>query len=212
MRPPSSKQWREARHPGGKSTYNQGVCLCSGSHANNEISNKTSDSCCPLSNRCESSVLLQHYSTLLFNKPYHYLTQAFSLVLESVDLCLFLFIPRSTLSFYTAAYSLGCNQSNSALLLQWLTLLSLSMHFFSTIVISVLVALSAAANTQDLVSQIPACAKTCLNNAAKNAGCDVSDIKCQCEKLIQMTGDARPCISSGCSVDDTSSMLHLTRN
>ncbi|KAK7991671.1 hypothetical protein PG996_013310 [Apiospora saccharicola] len=80
---------------------------------------------------------------------------------------------------------------------------------FKTILISAFVALAAAESIQDLVAQIPACTKNCLNDASKQIGCDSSDNKCQCGKIDDLTKNATPCII-GCQNDDMSKTLELS--
>ncbi|KAK8085361.1 hypothetical protein PG997_006632 [Apiospora hydei] len=78
---------------------------------------------------------------------------------------------------------------------------------FKTIVLSAFVALAAAESIQELVAQIPACTKKCLDDASKQIGCDASDNKCQCGKLDDLTAKATPCIIA-CTDDDMSSMFY----
>lgn len=79
------------------------------------------------------------------------------------------------------------------------------MRFFTTAVLSALVAVSAAATIPELTAQIPSCAQKCLGAAAKEVGCDAANVTCQCGKLLEMTDKSRGCITSGCSFDDVTS-------
>ncbi|KAK8069844.1 hypothetical protein PG994_006460 [Apiospora phragmitis] len=80
---------------------------------------------------------------------------------------------------------------------------------FKTIVLSAFVALAAAETIQELVAQIPACTKKCLDDASKQIGCDTTDNKCQCGKLDDLTSKATPCIIA-CTNDDMSKTIELS--
>ncbi|KAK8045407.1 hypothetical protein PG993_005431 [Apiospora rasikravindrae] len=80
---------------------------------------------------------------------------------------------------------------------------------FKTIVLSAFVALAAAESIQELVAQIPACTKKCLDDASKQIGCDASDNKCQCGKLDDLTAKSTPCIIA-CTDDDMSKTIELS--
>ncbi|KAI0528310.1 hypothetical protein F5B22DRAFT_584566 [Xylaria bambusicola] len=81
---------------------------------------------------------------------------------------------------------------------------------FKTIALSLFVAVVAAESVDQLVKQIPSCATTCLNDAAKKAGCAVDDYKCQCDKILDITTDAIPCVSGACSGDDLTKTSQVT--
>ncbi|KAL8308116.1 hypothetical protein RB593_006441 [Gaeumannomyces tritici] len=83
------------------------------------------------------------------------------------------------------------------------------MRFFTTLVLSALVAVSSAATIAELAAQVPSCAMKCLVTAAKEVGCDAADYKCQCGKLIDMTSKATGCITSGCTLDDVAKITTL---
>ncbi|KAK6845864.1 hypothetical protein PG990_007681 [Apiospora arundinis] len=80
---------------------------------------------------------------------------------------------------------------------------------FKTIVLSAFVALAAAETIQELVAQIPACTKKCLDDASQKIGCASTDNKCQCGKIDDLTKNATPCII-GCQSDDMSKTLELS--
>ncbi|KAL8376104.1 hypothetical protein RB595_007291 [Gaeumannomyces hyphopodioides] len=83
------------------------------------------------------------------------------------------------------------------------------MRFFTTAILSALVAVSAAATIAELTAQVPSCAQKCLATAAKEVGCGAADTKCQCGKLVDMTDKATGCITSGCSFDDVTKTAGL---
>ncbi|WYZ41282.1 hypothetical protein EsH8_V_000177 [Colletotrichum jinshuiense] len=79
-----------------------------------------------------------------------------------------------------------------------------------TVVTSFLIALVAADAVSDLVAQIPTCAETCIQEAAKSINCDVSDFSCVCAKLATITSTVVQCIStSSCSATDQAKVLQL---
>lgn len=84
------------------------------------------------------------------------------------------------------------------------------MQFFNTITLTTatLIGLAAAAASSDvssLVSQIPSCADTCLDQGAAAASCGTTDYACQCEHQDTIASNATTCLVSSCSVSDISS-------
>ncbi|KAI0427604.1 hypothetical protein F5Y09DRAFT_315713 [Xylaria sp. FL1042] len=73
---------------------------------------------------------------------------------------------------------------------------------FKTVVLSLFVALAAADSLDDLAAQIPSCAKTCIDDGAKKAGCASTDYTCECSNITSITANAFSCVSSSCSADD----------
>ncbi|KAK8098067.1 uncharacterized protein PG998_013553 [Apiospora kogelbergensis] len=80
---------------------------------------------------------------------------------------------------------------------------------FKAVVLSAFVALAAAETIQELVAQIPACTKQCLDDASKKINCATTDNKCQCGKIDDLTKAATPCII-GCENDDMSKTLEIS--
>ncbi len=74
-----------------------------------------------------------------------------------------------------------------------------------TLVVSLFVALAAADSLDDIAAQFPSCAKTCLEDGSKQAGCATTDYSCQCSKVNEITTNSLQCITAGCSTDDITS-------
>ncbi|KAI0967396.1 hypothetical protein F4678DRAFT_252186 [Xylaria arbuscula] len=81
---------------------------------------------------------------------------------------------------------------------------------FKTVAISLFATLVAAESIDQLAADIPSCAKTCIDNSAKQAGCDTTDYTCQCTNLTDITSNSLQCISSGCSTDDLTKTSEAT--
>ncbi|KAK5660180.1 hypothetical protein OQA88_13650 [Cercophora sp. LCS_1] len=65
----------------------------------------------------------------------------------------------------------------------------------------VLAALVALVSAQDL-SSIPACAKTCIDDAVKSAtSCGATDVSCICASLDAVTQAATGCVLGACGID-----------
>ncbi|KAI8944134.1 hypothetical protein F4801DRAFT_247032 [Xylaria longipes] len=73
---------------------------------------------------------------------------------------------------------------------------------FKTVGISLFAVLAAAGHMGDLVSQMPACARKCLDEDSKKAGCAIDDHRCQCTKIPGIADGSAPCISTGCGSED----------
>lgn len=73
---------------------------------------------------------------------------------------------------------------------------------FKTLAIALFAAAVSADSLQELISQIPSCAKPCLDDASTKIGCSTTDNKCQCSKIDDLTTQAIGCVSSSCSADD----------
>lgn len=74
----------------------------------------------------------------------------------------------------------------------------------STLLLAVLagagaVSAQSAGDIGDLVSQVPACALSCILQAATAADCGVADYKCQCAHRTQIQTSVDPCLRKGCS-------------
>ncbi|KAI0446156.1 hypothetical protein F4803DRAFT_547404 [Xylaria telfairii] len=74
--------------------------------------------------------------------------------------------------------------------------------WFKTVVLSLYVALAAASCMDDLVSQMPSCARRCLDDDFKMARCDINDHSCHCTKIHGITNGSASCISTACSSDE----------
>ncbi|KAB2568890.1 putative extracellular membrane-like protein [Lasiodiplodia theobromae] len=72
------------------------------------------------------------------------------------------------------------------------------MKFLTAIAMTVMVS-SAAAYTQ---ADIPACAKPCADDAAKQVGCAADDVKCICSKKDDVRTAATSCVLDNCSSED----------
>ncbi|KAI5852041.1 hypothetical protein GGS23DRAFT_542619 [Durotheca rogersii] len=81
---------------------------------------------------------------------------------------------------------------------------------FKTLALTLFLAAAAAESVQELVAQIPACAKTCLDNASTEVGCAVSDNKCQCGKANDLTQASLICVSTSCTSDELSDTTELS--
>ena len=90
---------------------------------------------------------------------------------------------------------------------------------FRTALLSVFVAAAAAQNATDtseslpdLVEQLPQCAMSCFQSAAKDINCAVTDFACLCgSKKQDFVNKITPCVAigAGCSSDDLNSMRAL---
>ncbi|KAI0466706.1 hypothetical protein F4859DRAFT_518760 [Xylaria cf. heliscus] len=81
---------------------------------------------------------------------------------------------------------------------------------FKIVVLPLFVALAAASRMDDLVSQMPSCARKCLDEDSKNAGCDIDDYRCQCTKIQEINNSSTSCISTSCSSDDQNKATQIT--
>ncbi|KAI1355111.1 hypothetical protein F5Y01DRAFT_197320 [Xylaria sp. FL0043] len=70
------------------------------------------------------------------------------------------------------------------------------------VALSLFVALASADSLADLAAQIPSCAKSCIDDGAKQAGCASGDYNCECTNLTAITTNSITCISSNCSSDE----------
>ncbi|KAI1756292.1 hypothetical protein F4782DRAFT_485586 [Xylaria castorea] len=70
------------------------------------------------------------------------------------------------------------------------------------LVLSLFAVLTAASRIDDLLSQMPACARKCFDEDSKKAGCATDDHRCQCTKIYSITDGSAPCISTGCNSED----------
>lgn len=73
---------------------------------------------------------------------------------------------------------------------------------------------STGSNTTDLltmVSELPTCALSCLEDAATDINCTAPDLKCLCSKSSELVAAIGPCLllSSDCSSNDTNSTFFL---
>lgn len=75
---------------------------------------------------------------------------------------------------------------------------------FKTLALALLASAAAADSVQELVSELPACAKKCLDDASAQIGCSATDVKCQCGKFTDLTDAAIGCLSLTCSSDELS--------
>ncbi|KAF3058119.1 putative cfem domain-containing protein [Daldinia childiae] len=73
---------------------------------------------------------------------------------------------------------------------------------FKTLAIALFAAAVTAESLQELISQIPSCAKPCLDSASTKVGCSTTDNKCQCSKIDDLTKEAITCVSTSCSADE----------
>ncbi|KAI2618106.1 hypothetical protein GGR54DRAFT_184933 [Hypoxylon sp. NC1633] len=73
---------------------------------------------------------------------------------------------------------------------------------FKTFAFALFATAVAAQSLQQLISEIPPCAKPCLDSASTKVGCSTVDNKCQCSKFDDLTKEAITCVSTSCSVDD----------
>ncbi|KAI6080507.1 hypothetical protein F4821DRAFT_58425 [Hypoxylon rubiginosum] len=81
---------------------------------------------------------------------------------------------------------------------------------FKTLAVAFFAAAVAADSVSDLVSQIPSCAKTCLDNASTAIGCSTTDTSCQCSKFDDLTKEGITCVSTSCTTDDLTKTTKLS--
>ncbi|KAI0206704.1 hypothetical protein F4808DRAFT_454622 [Astrocystis sublimbata] len=82
------------------------------------------------------------------------------------------------------------------------------MHF-NVILVSLFTVLATACR-KNLVSQLPECARSCLAEKARNAQCDMYNLKCQCTSPPGSTDRYAPCVRAGCSKDDLEKTSKVT--
>ncbi|TPX06729.1 uncharacterized protein E0L32_002225 [Thyridium curvatum] len=85
----------------------------------------------------------------------------------------------------------------------------------STLLLAVLagagaVSAQSAGDIGDLVSQVPACALSCILQAATAADCGVADYKCQCAHRTQIQTSVDPCLRKGCSDAQVKQVTDIT--
>ncbi|KAI0412269.1 hypothetical protein F5X98DRAFT_382831 [Xylaria grammica] len=66
---------------------------------------------------------------------------------------------------------------------------------FKAAAFSLFLTLATTQSIGDLASQIPPCPKKCLDNGAKEAGCNISDYTCQCVEADQVLESALQCVT-----------------
>ncbi|RYP74126.1 hypothetical protein DL771_003184 [Monosporascus sp. 5C6A] len=71
-----------------------------------------------------------------------------------------------------------------------------------TVAFSLFASLAAAQSVQELLEQIPSCARPCLANASRTIGCAVDDNACQCRNADELTSEAIFCVSTDCAPQD----------
>ncbi|KAM0809183.1 hypothetical protein AB5N19_09526 [Seiridium cardinale] len=81
---------------------------------------------------------------------------------------------------------------------------------FKNLAFSLLVAVAAADSVDQLVTQIPSCALTCLISGSSKVGCAVTDYACQCNNASALQDDVTPCVSSSCSASDAATALTVS--
>ncbi|KAI2467432.1 hypothetical protein F4781DRAFT_312116 [Annulohypoxylon bovei var. microspora] len=82
---------------------------------------------------------------------------------------------------------------------------------FTALALALFAAASVSAqSTQELISQIPSCAKPCLDDASTKIGCSTTDTTCQCGKIDDLTTQAIGCVSTSCSADDLTETTKLS--
>ncbi|KAI1496343.1 hypothetical protein F5X99DRAFT_75620 [Biscogniauxia marginata] len=73
---------------------------------------------------------------------------------------------------------------------------------FKAVALALLVTAVSADSVEELLTQIPSCAKSCLDNASTSIGCGTTDTWCQCDKKTDLTKAAIVCVQGACSSDD----------
>jgi len=87
------------------------------------------------------------------------------------------------------------------------------MKFSYAAVAAVMASVAYSQSLSDLIGQLPSCALTCLATASTAGGCGLTDYACQCGPArAGITKSAAPCIASGCSADDATSMCLPSRS
>ncbi|KAI1778527.1 hypothetical protein F4818DRAFT_406377 [Hypoxylon cercidicola] len=81
---------------------------------------------------------------------------------------------------------------------------------FKTLAVALFATAAAAQSLPQLISQIPSCAKPCLDNASTAIGCSNTDANCQCSKFDDLTKEAITCVSTSCSTDDLTKTTKLS--
>ncbi|KAI0896675.1 hypothetical protein F4806DRAFT_436334 [Annulohypoxylon nitens] len=81
---------------------------------------------------------------------------------------------------------------------------------FTTLALALFAAAVSAQSTEQLISQIPSCAKPCLDDASTKIGCSTTDTSCQCSKIDDLTTQAIGCVSTSCSADDLTQTTKLS--
>ncbi|KAI1395586.1 hypothetical protein F4819DRAFT_181127 [Hypoxylon fuscum] len=81
---------------------------------------------------------------------------------------------------------------------------------FKTLAIAFFAAAAAAESLQELIAEIPSCAKPCLDDASTKIGCSTTDNSCQCSKIDDLTKEAITCVSTSCNSDDLTKTTKLS--
>ncbi|KAL5353123.1 hypothetical protein ACLOAV_001154 [Pseudogymnoascus australis] len=84
---------------------------------------------------------------------------------------------------------------------------------FSLTLVAAVAAVTSSVAAQDIagiVSQIPSCALTCIATAAMGQSCEITNYKCQCEKMSAIQAAATPCVTTKCTQEDALKVLSLT--
>ncbi|KAI1455310.1 hypothetical protein F4805DRAFT_274955 [Annulohypoxylon moriforme] len=81
---------------------------------------------------------------------------------------------------------------------------------FTTLAVALFAAAVSAQSAQQLISEIPSCAKPCLDDASTKIGCSTTDTSCQCSKIDDLTTQAIGCVSTSCSADDLTQTTKLS--
>ncbi|KAI0383330.1 hypothetical protein F5Y04DRAFT_32804 [Hypomontagnella monticulosa] len=81
---------------------------------------------------------------------------------------------------------------------------------FRTLALTLFATAVAAQSAQELIAEIPSCAKPCLDSASTKIGCSTTDVKCQCGKIDDLTSEAITCVSTSCNTDDLSKTTKLS--
>ncbi|KAL0936952.1 uncharacterized protein CTRU02_209168 [Colletotrichum truncatum] len=69
---------------------------------------------------------------------------------------------------------------------------------------------SGSTDLPGLVSQLPTCAVSCLNSAAKTIGCSATDFSCLCTNQERLISTLTPCVlTAGCSTDDIATAARI---
>ena len=80
---------------------------------------------------------------------------------------------------------------------------------FKLVALSLLASLAAAETVQELTSELPSCAVTCINNAARDNNCATDDQECKCKNAAKIMDPAFECAADTCTANELDGMFYV---
>lgn len=67
---------------------------------------------------------------------------------------------------------------------------------------------SSTTNITSLLDNLPSCSVNCIVNGVAQDGCTITDLRCGCSKINELTKTVSPCLAkAGCTLEDMTRML-----